>query len=501
MSSALIRRQLGLWLGSAAALLAWLLEGPAMTVAALAVALALLLAARELRPIERLAAADRRPRRDLLGVSVAGAWWGLAAGALLAAPVVRAVRAGHDLHRWGATPAFALGHAHVAAPWELLIDSLVAAALVSSLLAARALRRPERLVGESSPMAFDRARGIVAEHGDDSLSPYILRPDKELQFASDAVVAFAVIGETVVISGDPVGPPPSAREALGALVERAHRAGMRVAAYGVSGRHLESFRALGLRAIRAGEEAVVDPRSFTLEGRPVRKLRQSVHRLRRRGWRVTIHDGREIDGELEAAIDAVQARWRSEHERILGFAMSMGEFEPAIGADDLYVLAWSPAGEVRGCARFLAHRGKLSLDAILRVGEAPNGLAEALVCHALCRARARGVEEVSLNYAGLAHLLRADAPGGRLGKALARRLLGPLHGRFQMDRLVLFNQKFSPTWQPRYLVFESRAALPRAILRVLQAEGYLPAARPAHRSPRGRMRLPKAASFGEDIGG
>jgi hypothetical protein len=43
-----------------------------------------------------------------------------------------------------------------------------------------------------------------------------------------------------------------------------------------------------------------------------------------------------------------------------------------------------------------------------------------------------------------------------------------------MDRLVRFNEKFSPQWRPRYLVFESHAALPRAVVRVLQAEGYLP---------------------------
>ena len=43
-----------------------------------------------------------------------------------------------------------------------------------------------------------------------------------------------------------------------------------------------------------------------------------------------------------------------------------------------------------------------------------------------------------------------------------------------MDRLVLFNQKFFPSWRPRYLIYESRAALPRSAFRVLQAEGYLP---------------------------
>ena len=68
--------------------------------------------------------------------------------------------------------------------------------------------------------------------------------------------------------------------------------------------------------------------------------------------------------------------------------------------------------------------------------------------------------------------------------------MAPLHRRFQMDRLVRFNEKFSPDWRPRYLVYESRPALPRAIVRVLQAEGYL--AEPPSSQPAGGVAAPAA---------
>jgi len=492
---AAVRRWLGLWLAALVAVLGWIVSGFAVMAAASAVALAVSLAGWGLRRLRRPRADTSRRRLELLGVPATGILWAAAAAADLAAPVARAVREAGRLHAvGGASAVLALGHARIAAPWGTVIDLLVGGALVCSLVLARALRHPSALRGEASQAALDRARAIVADHGEDSLSPYIVRPDKEFQFAGDGVVAFAVVGETVVVSADPVGPREAAAEALRALVARAHEAGLRVAAYGATERHLDTFRALGLRAVRAGEEAVVDPRGFTLEGRSVRKLRQSVQRLRRRGWRVSILEGRAVDAVLGAMIDDVEARWRAERRRILGFAMSMGEFEQAVGPDDLYVLAFSPEGELRGVMRFLSHRGRLSLDVVRRVGETPNGLTEALVCHALERARELGIEEVSLNYAGLAHLLRPDAPGGRVGKALARRLLAPLRRRFQMDRLVLFNQKFSPRWRSRYLVFEPRVGLPRAVLRVLQAEGYLPRAPAARPRPIARRRASGSAA-------
>jgi lysyl-tRNA synthetase class 2 len=322
------------------------------------------------------------------------------------------------------------------------------------------------------------ARHLVERHGEDSIAPFIIRPDKAYAFACGGVLAYRVFGRTAVVSGDPVAPEGAASAVLESFMALARSRGWDVVVYGASGARLETYRRLGLRAVCVGEEAVVRPAAFSLEGRRVRKLRQSVHRMQRRGWQIAVHDGIEIDSETEAEINQLEARWRAEHPRMLGFAMSMGRFETGIAPADLYLLARSPDGRLAATMRFISHRGKLSLDTMRRVGETPNGLNEALVCRALEVARERGVPEVSLNYAGLAHLIRRPRRGGwlrRRGIGLAMAILGHW---FQMERLVCFNEKFFPEWRPRYLVYPSRRALPRAVYRVLQAEGYLSAPRP-----------------------
>ena len=45
---------------------------------------------------------------------------------------------------------------------------------------------------------------------------------------------------------------------------------------------------------------------------------------------------------------------------------------------------------------------------------------------------------------------------------------------FQIERLYRFNAKFSPRWEPRYLMYERRFGLPRAGLAALWLEGQLP---------------------------
>jgi lysyl-tRNA synthetase, class II len=425
---------------------------------------------------------SNRPR-PAIALAALGAW-GVAAGAILSAPDVRRT-AGHVLARVLRHPAaHSLTGASAPRPpgeWGALIDVLIAGAAAISVLALRSLVRPAASSNRHPEHEYRAARAIVDAHGADSLSPFLLRPDKALAFSAGGVLAYRVIGGTAVISADPVAPGGATGEVLSAFRDQARRRGWQTVLWGAAETHLEAYRALGMHAMCVGEEAFVDPRAFTLEGRAVRKLRQSVHRVARRGWTISAHDGRAIDAWVESEIELVSQRWHDDHPHVHGFAMGMGGFTSQLRADDLYVLARSPCGELGGVMRFVTCGEILSLDTMQRVGETPNGLNEALVACALAEAASRGVAEVSLNYAGLAHLIRREPSRNRAVRTLTRLALAPLHRRFQMDRLVRFNEKFSPQWRPRYLVYESRAALPLAIARVLQAEGYLP-----HRE-RGRL--------------
>src|SRR5207247_11102443 len=125
-----------------------------------------------------------------------------------------------------------------------------------------------------------------------------------------------------------------------------------------------------------------------------------------------------------------------------------------------------------------------------RYGELPNGINEALIVAAIDHARELGLPEVSLNFAGFAHVMAATS-GEPSHYRLLRLALMRLHGRFQLERLAWFNRQFLPEWRPRYPVYGPRPHLPLAALRVLQAEAYIrPPGPPLSR--RLRLRMPAA---------
>ncbi len=131
------------------------------------------------------------------------------------------------------------------------------------------------------------ARALVHAWGVDTLAPFVLRADKSYFFNADetAFLAYRVVGCVAIVSGDPIGPRERLDDLVSAFVELAHARDWRVAILGASEGFLPLYAARGLHALYHGDEAVVETASFALDGRAIRKVRQSVHRLEHAGYR------------------------------------------------------------------------------------------------------------------------------------------------------------------------------------------------------------------------
>src|SRR5204863_5873103 len=107
--------------------------------------------------------------------------------------------------------------------------------------------------------------------------------------------------------------PGSAPRSLAAFQAFAERRGWQLAVTGASAGQLTAYRQLGLRVLRVGEEAIVDVAGFSLEGRAIRKVRQSVSRARRHGWSMDVVRARDLDPADARAAAPVEAGWAAAH--------------------------------------------------------------------------------------------------------------------------------------------------------------------------------------------
>ncbi len=343
---------------------------------------------------------------------------------------------------------------------------------VTLLLSARALYLWFRPISERVRQSAEQrrvVRELVRIHGEDSLAFFSLRRDKSYFFSPTgrSFLAYRVVGGAALVSGDPVGDEREIRDLLAEFRRVCHVRGWRLALLSVRRELLPVARELGLRAIKIGEEAVVRPAEFTLEGRPIRKVRQSVARLERAGYRCRVLGAGDVEPALRAELQRVSDVWRGSNvER--GFSMAMDDLYAE--HETVFVLAERGA-RVGGFLHLVPSAHGYSLGAMRRDPATPNGLMEYLVVQLLAWARETGADEISLNFCVFADLL-SGTPRNRLETA-GRAALRAGDRVFQLERLLVFSRKFSPEWRPRYLCVEHLSDLLLVGVAYLRVESLL----------------------------
>ena len=373
--------------------------------------------------------------------------------------------------------------------WVDLGINLVGAALL--LTALRLLFRAPRGELTRSPGDDDRLRGLLDRHGArDSLGYFALRPDKAVCWSPSgkAAVLHRVVNGVSLASGDPLGDPEAWPQAIEAWHRQLRARGWIPAVTGAGEQAALTYtRAAGLRAMELGDEAVVETGGFSLEGRPMRPVRQAHGRVRKAGYRAVVRRHRDIPDPEMAGLVRLADAWR--HGRTeRGFSMALGRLGDPADGDCLMIECRDENDRTCALLSFVPWGGDgLSLDLMRRDRESDNGLVEFMVTELLLRAAAGEVPvaRVSLNFA----MFRAVfEEGARLGAGpvlrLWRGVLRFLSRWWQLESLYRANAKYRPAWQPRYVLYEKPTELFAIGFANALAEGFV--TRPRLPAVRGR---------------
>lgn len=384
--------------------------------------------------------------------------------------VVRATLAG----LFGFTPDLPFRRPELGDLTSIALTSLGVLTLGVVLVTLLAPRRKPAVLAPDDEL---RLRELLTRHGSgDSLGYFALRRDKTAMFSPSgkAAIAYRVVGGVSLASGDPIGDPEAWPGAIEVWLAEARQYAWVPGVLGASQQGAEAFVRAGLDALEIGDEAVIDLSTFSLAGRDMRSVRQSVARVRRAGYTAEVTRQRDLTGEQLAEIERVADALRDgDVER--GFSMALGRLgDPADGAavvvrarDDkgtlVAVLALVPWGT-----------DGLSLDLMRRSRASENGTLEFLVAELAADAAGLGVRHLSLNFAVFRSALER---GGRVGAGPVLRLwrwvLLWASRWWQIESLYRANAKYNPVWVPRMVCFPRAADLPRVAVAAMQAEAFV----------------------------
>ncbi|WP_130294973.1 GNAT family N-acetyltransferase [Pseudonocardia sediminis] len=331
----------------------------------------------------------------------------------------------------------------------------------------------------------ERLRALLARREGDSLGYFALRRDKGAVFSpgGKSAVSYRVMAGVALASGDPVGDVGAWPGAIEAFLEECVQNAWSPAVLGCSERGATAWAKAGLDALELGDEAVLDAATFSLDGRPMRGVRQAVNRMQRAGHTAVVRRLSDLDEAERSEVAERAHRWRgtgdggdarSAEEPIeRGYSMALSRVADPADPEAVLVTA-ERDGEPCGLLQLVPWGPDgLSLDLMVRPADADNGVNELLIAELMAAAPGLGVKRVSLNFAVFRSALER---GERIGAGpVARfwaRLLHFASRWWQIDSLYRFNAKFRPEWSPRYVMFPAVRDLPRILFVVLEAEGF-----------------------------
>jgi phosphatidylglycerol lysyltransferase len=281
-----------------------------------------------------------------------------------------------------------------------------------------------------------------------------LMGDKHLLFSvhHDAMLMYGVHDGSWIALGDPIGAPESASELAWQLRECADRVGGRLGFYQCTPAHLPLYLDMGLEPLKLGEEAVVLLPEFKLEGARHKTLRQSAARAQRDGLSFEIVERSRLTPGLLAQLAEISMTWLdTRNAREKGF--SLGHFDVNyLCRFDLALV--HHAGRIIAFANLFTTATKVeaSLDMMRYVPSAPKSVMDFLFVELLLHFKREAYQRFMLGMAPLSGLRwREFAPlWYRLGHQIF------LHGEhfYNFRGLRDFKEKFSPVWEPRYLLTE-----------------------------------------------
>jgi lysylphosphatidylglycerol synthetase-like protein (DUF2156 family)/UDP-2,3-diacylglucosamine pyrophosphatase LpxH len=353
-----------------------------------------------------------------------------------------------------------------------VIALIVGVIVLGAIVAARAGRVGAAPDADERAATLERARQVVHQYGGDTLDYFALRDDKEILFTGRGIVAYTMLDRTMLVSPDPIGPPEERTEMWADAMGHADANGWAISVLAANASWLPTYHSAGLQDIYIGDEAIVDCQHFSLEGKAMKSLRGAHNRMAKNGYRVQMFDPSTVEPVLKEQLLALMTETRQgDVER--GFSMTLSRMFDSADTGLLLAVCFDADGAPKAFNQYMpaAAIDGYSLDVMRRTSDpdVPNGLTDFVVTETIDWMRQRGMRGLGLNFATMRAVLAGELGTGPW-RAVERKTLHHFSDTMQIESLWRFNQKYDPTWRPRYIVTDCLLDRPRAGAAIARAE-------------------------------
>ncbi|MBL7573151.1 bifunctional lysylphosphatidylglycerol flippase/synthetase MprF [Staphylococcus saccharolyticus] len=307
---------------------------------------------------------------------------------------------------------------------------------------------------------------IIQEYDGNYLSHLVYSGDKDC-FIHENKASFLMYrykANALVVLGDPIGNPSTFESLLEEFYQFAEYQGYDIIFYQISDRYMPLYHNFGNQFFKLGEEAIIDLTTFTTSGK------------KRRGFRATLNKFDDLDITFEIIeppfsqdffneVKYVSDRWLDGRNEM---HFSVGQFTQSY-------LSKAPIGVMRDkngemiafCSLMPTYfNDAISVDLIRWLPELDLPLMDGLYLHMLLWGKDKGHKAFNMGMATLSNV--GQLHYSYLRERLAGRVFEHFNGLYRFQGLRRYKEKYSPNWEPRFLVYQKKASLWESMLKVMK---------------------------------
>ena len=339
--------------------------------------------------------------------------------------------------------------------------SFAALVLISLVSLWKLLSPPKKPKAKRRHISISEVHELIGQSSE-TMTSLVFLGDKKIFLGKDkcSFLMHARQGQSWISMGNPIGQMASFEAIIRDFSLAADAYGGWPVFYQINASYLHVYINLGYRIMKIGEEAKVDLKFFTLEGRDKKTMRNTVSRIEREGFEFSIIDCKNFD-TIKNEIEKISNAWLKKNAmKEKGFSLGffdqnyLKKFDTAILKKNGSIVAFANIWKS-------ANKFELSVD-LMRTNEmAPSGAMEYIFIQLMLWGRDQAYRSFNLGMAPLAGLDQSIAT--KSWQSIGNIVYDIGEYFYNFRGVKAFKDKFSPSWESRYIAFPQGAS-PAAVV-------------------------------------
>jgi phosphatidylglycerol lysyltransferase len=298
----------------------------------------------------------------------------------------------------------------------------------------------------------EKARFLLSQFGNSASDYFKVYKDK-LYFFSDrheAFIAYRIAKNFAIVLEEPVCAAENKIDVIREFDMHCRKMGLKTVFYRVGENSIPWFDIVRKQKLMIGQEAILEIKKFSLEGRDKKSLRNGLNNLKKNGYDTVVYKAPHSD-ELMSALKKVSDEWLEsfQKEEII---FSQGMFDTKeIKQHDVIALA-SSEGKIVAFLDIIPDytEDETTYDLIRKTNDAPGAAMDALIIKLIEYSNLQGKLFINMGLVPMSGLNESDNTAEQIIRLAANKIK-----RFQHYKgLRSFKEKYATIWENKYLVYE-----------------------------------------------